>query len=240
MCLARTELGRAEAPRPHDVHRQDPPARASQVEPIRLVDGSLEFCQEFFDDVPIPAADVIGEVDDGWTVAHATARARAQRGGRRVAVPQRTAPAATRRAAATTSSLELVKASGRTGDAHLRQLVAEAAVDQLVGQQLVLRVTEGVATGEDGAAGQLGAQAVQRHEPDASRRDQPRGRRVSRGGVAGWLGRTRRRPSVSSACGARACRWAAAATRSSATSSASASSGCPASSPPTVRCPTAT
>ena len=40
-----------------------------QVEQIRQVDGSLEFCQEFFDDVPIPAADVIGEVDDGWTVA---------------------------------------------------------------------------------------------------------------------------------------------------------------------------
>ena len=40
-----------------------------QVEQIRQVDGSMEFCQEFFDDVAIPAADVVGEVDDGWTVA---------------------------------------------------------------------------------------------------------------------------------------------------------------------------
>ena len=39
------------------------------VEQIRQVDGSMEFCQEFFDDVPIPAENVIGEVDDGWTIA---------------------------------------------------------------------------------------------------------------------------------------------------------------------------
>ena len=40
------------------------------VEQIRQIDGSIEFCQEFFDDVPIPVSAVIGEVDDGWTVAN--------------------------------------------------------------------------------------------------------------------------------------------------------------------------
>ncbi|MDP1793884.1 MAG: acyl-CoA dehydrogenase family protein, partial [Acidimicrobiales bacterium] len=41
------------------------------VEQIRQVDGSMEFCQEFFDDVPIPASDVVGTIDDGWTIATA-------------------------------------------------------------------------------------------------------------------------------------------------------------------------
>ena len=40
-----------------------------EVQQIKMVNGVNEFCQEFFDDVAIPAADVLGEVNDGWTVA---------------------------------------------------------------------------------------------------------------------------------------------------------------------------
>ena len=39
------------------------------IHPIQMVDGTEEFCQEYFNDVSIPAASVVGEVDDGWTVA---------------------------------------------------------------------------------------------------------------------------------------------------------------------------
>ena len=39
------------------------------VQQIKMSNGSNEFCQEFFDDVAIPVEDVIGEVNDGWTVA---------------------------------------------------------------------------------------------------------------------------------------------------------------------------
>jgi alkylation response protein AidB-like acyl-CoA dehydrogenase len=39
------------------------------IEKIRQVNGDEEFCQEFFDDVVVPASDVLGEIDDGWTVA---------------------------------------------------------------------------------------------------------------------------------------------------------------------------
>ena len=118
-----------------------------QVEQIRQVDGSLEFCQEFFDDVPIPAADVIGEVDDGWTVAtRLLVHERNAVGG---GSPYLSGRAGSHEAGGGDDRLvELVKTSGRAGDAHVRQLVAEAAVHQLVGQQLVLRVTEGVATGK--------------------------------------------------------------------------------------------
>ena len=40
-----------------------------EIHPIQMVDGTEEFCQEFFNDVMIPAENVVGEVDDGWTVA---------------------------------------------------------------------------------------------------------------------------------------------------------------------------
>ena len=40
-----------------------------EVQRITQVNGIAEFCQEFFDDVAVPVADVVGEVNDGWTVA---------------------------------------------------------------------------------------------------------------------------------------------------------------------------
>jgi alkylation response protein AidB-like acyl-CoA dehydrogenase len=101
-----------------------------QVEQIRQVDGSLEFCQEFFDDVAIPAADVVGEVDDGWTGGHPAPRARAQRRWRRLALPQWAARGATRPAVPTTASRGRPH-HGRRRIPHVRQLVAEATVRQL-------------------------------------------------------------------------------------------------------------
>ena len=38
------------------------------VERIRQINGNSEFCQEFFSDVELTDDDVIGEVNDGWTV----------------------------------------------------------------------------------------------------------------------------------------------------------------------------
>ncbi len=39
------------------------------TKPIELTNGDAHFCQTFFDDVRVPVANVIGEVDKGWTVA---------------------------------------------------------------------------------------------------------------------------------------------------------------------------
>ncbi|MEI2817358.1 MAG: acyl-CoA dehydrogenase family protein [Microthrixaceae bacterium] len=116
------------------------------VEQIRQVDGTLEFCQEFFDDVVMPLGDVVGEVDDGWNVAS------------RLLIHERMAvgggsPYTSGRsighdsAAVDTSVIDTVRATGLEGDAHARQLVAEAHVRQLVGGHLVRRVTEGMTCG---------------------------------------------------------------------------------------------
>ena len=119
-----------------------------QVEQIRQVDGSMEFCQEFFDDVAIPVTDVVGEVDDGWTVAT------------RLLVHERNAvgggspyTSGRNQGGHDTSTDENpfadhAKASGRAKDAHVRQLVGEAHVRQLVGGHLIRRVTQGVAAGK--------------------------------------------------------------------------------------------
>jgi alkylation response protein AidB-like acyl-CoA dehydrogenase len=117
-----------------------------QIDPIEQVNGSLEFCQEFFDDVAIPAADVVGEVDDGWTVAS------------RLLFHERTAvgggsPYTSGRSASTSNAgpdrglVRLAEATGRSADPRVRQVVARLHVEHLVNGHLVERVGEGVRTG---------------------------------------------------------------------------------------------
>jgi alkylation response protein AidB-like acyl-CoA dehydrogenase len=43
-----------------------------QVRPIRTIDGEAHFCEVFYDDVRMPVSNVVGEIDDGWSVAMAT------------------------------------------------------------------------------------------------------------------------------------------------------------------------
>jgi alkylation response protein AidB-like acyl-CoA dehydrogenase len=41
------------------------------VRPIRNIAGDEEFCEVFFDDVRVPCANLVGELNDGWTIAKA-------------------------------------------------------------------------------------------------------------------------------------------------------------------------
>ncbi len=116
------------------------------VEQIRQVDGTLEFCQEFFDDVQIPASDVVGEIDDGWTVAsRLLVHERLAVGG---GSPYTSGASFGHDGSGTdTTILDAAQEAGTTRDPHVRQLLAEAHVRQMVGGQLVKRVTEGMASG---------------------------------------------------------------------------------------------
>ena len=113
--------------------------------PLRLVTGETGFCQEFFDNVVVPAHDVIGEVNDGWTVAS------------RLLVHERNAIAGGSgfhdmdaggvREAGTQPRMgravdprEVARARGLGDDAHARQLVAEASVLATVNRQLSTRL----------------------------------------------------------------------------------------------------
>ena len=136
------------------------------VEQIRQTDGSTEFCQEFFDDVPIPVDAVVGDVDDGWSVAN------------RLLVHERMAVGGGSPYTAGRSSkhevgddeaelVALIRSRGLEHDRHARQLLAEAGVRSMVRAALVERVTEGMGRGAmPGAAGSLiklyGAEATVR------------------------------------------------------------------------------
>ena len=39
------------------------------TKPIRLISGASPFCETFFDNVRVPAANLVGRLNDGWTIA---------------------------------------------------------------------------------------------------------------------------------------------------------------------------
>jgi alkylation response protein AidB-like acyl-CoA dehydrogenase len=150
MCLARTDW---DVPKHRGLSMFIVKLRQPGVEvvPIKQVNGSTEFCQEFFDDVVLPADSRVGEVNDGWTVASrmlifernavggGSPFAGGARGGSR---------RGTKKRGVEHELLDLARATGQADDAHARQLVAEAHVRSTVRGQLVQRVSAGIRTGK--------------------------------------------------------------------------------------------
>ena len=116
------------------------------VEQIRQVDGSMEFCQEFFDAVPLSVDDVVGDIDDGWAVAsRLLEHERLAVGG---GSPYTSGKSGGHDAGDEENLLvEIVKDQDREDDPHARQLVAEAYVRKLVHRQLNTRITQAITTG---------------------------------------------------------------------------------------------
>lgn len=72
LLLARTDPA---AKRKHDgisFFIVDMKAPGVTVRPIRQISGDAEFCEIFFDDVEIPAENLIGEKNRGWSIAQST------------------------------------------------------------------------------------------------------------------------------------------------------------------------
>ncbi len=154
-----------------------------QIRRIRQVDGSDEFCQEFFDDVEVPLSAVVGEINGGWAVASRQLfhERNAVGGGS----PYFSGPAPTsRRASPVEDLIGLVRRTGRAGDPSARELIAEFHALGTIHSQLVDRVTAGMRSEQlPPAAGSLirlffGESASRRAEialelagPDAVMRD---------------------------------------------------------------------
>src|SRR5260370_41064504 len=69
MCLARTDW---DEPKHRGLSMFAVPLKETAgltIEPIREANGNAEFCQEFFDDVVLPAESLIGDENAGWAVA---------------------------------------------------------------------------------------------------------------------------------------------------------------------------
>ena len=117
------------------------------VEPIRQVDGSEEFCQEFFDEVRVPVSAVVGEIDEGWTVAtRLLGHERAAVGGGsrytsgRLLLHSDGAPAG--------DLLAVANTTGRAHDPAVRAAVARARVADIVQGQLTDHVVAAMTSGE--------------------------------------------------------------------------------------------
>ncbi len=142
LCLARTDP----TVRKHaglTMFLVDMRAPGMTIHPIKLVSGHLDFCQEFLDDVEVPNDDVVGEVNDGWTVAStqlAAERAGASKGwhlGLRQA-------AEAEHIELSHSYVELARGLGRAEDPLARQLVGEMFALDAVYDLTARRVAAGI------------------------------------------------------------------------------------------------
>ena len=119
-------------------------AEGIEVQRIEMLNGNMDFCQEYLTDVRVPDSDRIGDVDDGWTV------------GLRWMFHERMAsnsPYVTLPAEHSTTSVDsqairrIALDAGRGDDPSALELVGEAEMLDLVGDALRQRVGRGVASG---------------------------------------------------------------------------------------------
>jgi len=123
------------------------------VDRITGVAGDDEFCQEFFDDVRIPGGDVLGRVNDGWTVVRGLlGHERNSMGG---GSPYVSGPNRVPQNRARSDLVALARQRGCANAPRIRRLVAESHVRSLVGDHLAERVKAGMLTGA--YSGQYGA-----------------------------------------------------------------------------------
>ena len=118
------------------------------VTPIKLVTGGSHFCQEFFDDVVLPASNLIGAENDGWRIATGLLfHERNFVGGN--SLNDHVAAAGNAEGAADSGSelIALARAVGRSQDPHTRQLVAEALVLQALENPTISRINAQLTAG---------------------------------------------------------------------------------------------
>jgi alkylation response protein AidB-like acyl-CoA dehydrogenase len=115
-----------------------------EVHRIEMLNGSQEFCQEFMTDVVVPDSDRIGDVDDGWTVGiRWMFHERMLQNSPYVTVPAGNAHSGI----GAGSVLRIARSAQRLEDPRVRDLVGEACMLQMVGEQLQRRLGVGMGSG---------------------------------------------------------------------------------------------
>jgi alkylation response protein AidB-like acyl-CoA dehydrogenase len=121
---------------------------------IRQINGGADFCEEFFDDVVVPDADRIGEVDQGWTVTRTMLVF--ERGTR----PEEKPSGPVEPGALAPEFVDVARALGRAGDPAARQLIAKAHsvhfLKEVLQRRLATRLKQ---TGADAGVAAYGALA---------------------------------------------------------------------------------
>jgi alkylation response protein AidB-like acyl-CoA dehydrogenase len=144
LCLARTDW---DAPKHRGLTMFLVPIRAAglTLRRVRMTNGANEFCEEFFDDVILPADAVVGKVNEGWAVAS------------RQLVHERTAVGGgspymsgrRRRSIGVESAtpLDIARRAGRLEDPRVREDIGAWHVQHRVHEQLVARLSAGIGSG---------------------------------------------------------------------------------------------
>jgi alkylation response protein AidB-like acyl-CoA dehydrogenase len=144
LCLARTDGSR---PKHGGLTMFLMPTRAPGVtlNRIRMVNGSTEFCEEFFDDVVLPDSAVVGEVNGGWAVASRQLfHERNAVGGGSPFLSGRTRP----RTMPSATPVEAARASGRSAEPEVREMVGRWLTLSSVQNQLVEQVSRSITAGD--------------------------------------------------------------------------------------------
>jgi alkylation response protein AidB-like acyl-CoA dehydrogenase len=145
MCLARTNW---DVPKHRGLTWFAVPTKAPgvTVRPIREINGDIEFCEEFFDDVELSDDERIGDVNDGWTVAQTMLVF--ERGGGELGVYDQDE----RRSELPADLVALAKRVGRENDPIVRQKIAQVHTMNYVQSQLGKRITSHIRAGTGPAA----------------------------------------------------------------------------------------
>jgi alkylation response protein AidB-like acyl-CoA dehydrogenase len=113
------------------------------VRQIEMLNGAMDFCQEYLTDVRVPDSCRIGEVNGGWTVASRLLfHERMQHSS-----PYVTNPASAHGVAADASPVRIARDAGRLADPVARDLIGEARVLELASNAMQRRVTDGMRSG---------------------------------------------------------------------------------------------
>ncbi|GAA6141630.1 acyl-CoA dehydrogenase family protein [Hydrogenophaga sp. 5NK40-0174] len=108
------------------------------VRPIKLLDGECEVNEVFFDNVKVPAENLIGEENQGWTYA------------KLLLSHERTSIAAVNRSKRALARLKAIaKAEGMWDDVRLRDQIALLEVDIIALEMMVLRVLSAEKSGKN-------------------------------------------------------------------------------------------
>jgi alkylation response protein AidB-like acyl-CoA dehydrogenase len=113
---------------------------------IEMIDGTKEFCQEYFDDVDIPVANVIGAVNDGWTIASRLMfHEKTASGG---ASPYMSVPYSPASDVTTAELIEIAREAGTIDDPETLRQIGWFDTLRLVRAALNVRVRAGLQSGD--------------------------------------------------------------------------------------------
>ena len=140
-CLVRTDFG-AKKHTGISFLLFDMESPGVSTRPIRLISGKSPFCETFFDQVKVPAGNLVGELNGGWTIAkYLLTHEREMIGG----IGDRAAAPPLGRFAAGKVGVD---ADGRLADGALRSDIARFEIDELAFGCLMERTGDRARRGE--------------------------------------------------------------------------------------------